>query len=284
MILLGIITIGTYVPWLAWIDWICGLDAKLEKTAKDFDVLMEKVVQDHEAGDGHGNDFADVLLSLQKDKSIGFEINRSSIKAILLDAFVGGSDTSSTLLEWELTELLRHPECLKKIQEEVRTICKGKSSVSEDDLQDMIYLKAVVKETLRLHPPVPLMVPHKLIEDIKLGDQNVPAGSLAIINLWTIGREVATWGPDAEEFKPERHLTSSADYRGQDFELIPFGSGRRMCPGISFAEVLNEVALANLIHGFDWQATEDLQADIAESVGTVIRREFPLYVIASPTT
>ncbi|KAJ4910483.1 Cytochrome P450 71A23 [Raphanus sativus] len=106
-----------------------------------------------------------------------------------------------------------------------------------------------------------------------------------MINLFAVGREVATWGPDADEFKPERHLNSSADFRGQDFELISFGAGRRMCPGTSFAVVLNEVALANLMLGFDLKSTEDqTETDVPESIGAVIRRKNPLYVIASPAT
>ncbi|KAF8055497.1 hypothetical protein N665_1293s0005 [Sinapis alba] len=104
-----------------------------------------------------------------------------------------------------------------------------------------------------------------------------------MINAWAIGREAKTWGQDAEEFRPERHLDSSVDFRGQEFHLIPFGAGRRICPGISFAEVLNEVALANLMLGFDWQTTED-QTDVPESTGSVIRRKFPLYALASSTT
>ncbi|KAF8106644.1 hypothetical protein N665_0136s0016 [Sinapis alba] len=280
---LGTFTLGSYVPSLAWIDWICGLERKLEKTANDFDELLEKIVQDHEDGAGDKADFADVLLGVQRDKSVGFEVSRMSIKAIILDAFVGGTDTSSTLLEWEMQELLNHPECLKRLQQEVRTVCKGKSSVSEDDIQDMDYLRAVIKETLRLHPPVPLMVPHISTEDVNLRGRDIAAGTQVMINLFAVGREVATWGPDANEFKPERHLNSSADFRGQDFELIPFGAGRRMCPGTSFAVVLNEVALANLMFGFDWKSTEDqTETDVPESIGAVIRRMNPLYVIASP--
>lgn len=196
---------------------------------------------------------------------------------------MGGTDTSSTLLEWEMSELLSHPECLKRLQEEVRTVSKGKSSVSEDDIQDMYYLKAVIKETLRLHPPFPLTVPHVSTEDVNLRGYHIPAGTQVMINLYAVGREVATWGPDADDFKPERHLNSPVDFLGQDFELIPFGAGRRMCPGISFAAVLNEVALANLMLGIDWQSTEDqTENHVPESIGVVIRRMFPLIVTASP--
>ncbi|KAF8047637.1 hypothetical protein N665_2905s0003 [Sinapis alba] len=283
--LAGAFTVGTYVPWLAWIDWLRGLDGQREKTKNEFDEIFENIIQDHEDGDGRGNDFVDVLLAIKRDKSIGVEIKRINIKAIILDAFVGGTDSSSTLLEWEMTELLRHPNCLKTLQEEVRTVCKDRTSVSEDDIKDMKYLNAVLKETLRLHPSIPLMIPHETIQDVNLRGHHIPAGTTVMINAWAIGREAATWGPDAEEFKPERHLNSSADFRGQDFELIPFGAGRRICPGMSFAVALNEVALANLMLGFDWKSTDDqTETDVAESIGAVIRRMLPLYAIASPTT
>nr|VDC91217.1 unnamed protein product [Brassica oleracea] len=204
-------SVGTYVPWLAWIDWIRGLDSQLKKTGNDFDEFLEKVLDDHVDGDRDGTDFVDVLLTIQRDKSVGFQLDRLSIKAIISDVFVGATDTSYTLMEWVMTELLRHRECLNKLQEEVRTICKGRSSVLEEDIQDMKYLKAVIKETLRLHPPLPLMAPHESTHDVRLREYDIPAGT-------------------------------------QDFELIPFGAGRRICPAISFAVVLNEVVLATLVH------------------------------------
>ncbi|CAH2064882.1 unnamed protein product [Thlaspi arvense] len=279
--------VGTYVPWLAWIDWIRGLDGQLQKIGNDFDEFLERVVQDHVDGDRDRNDFVDVLLKIQREKSVGFDIDRLIIKAIILDIFVGGTDTSFTLMEWAMTELLRHPVCLNRLQEEVRTICKGKSSVSQEDIQDMNYLKAVMKETLRLHPPLPLMVPHESTQDVSLRDYHIPAGTQVIINVWAIGREATTWGPDAGEFRPERHLDSSVDFRGQDYELIPFGAGRRICPAISFAAALNEVVLANLVHRFDWrfpvESTKD-QTGVAESTEITIHRMFPLYAIASSTT
>ncbi|CAH2064886.1 unnamed protein product [Thlaspi arvense] len=281
------IFVGRFVPWLSWIDWICGLDAQLEKTAKDFDEFLERVVQDHVDGDGDGTDFVDVLLAIQRERSVGLEIDRISIKGIILDVFVAGTDTSSALMEWAMTELLHHPECLSRLQEEVRTICKEKSSVSQEDIQDMNYLKAVIKETFRLHPPLPLLAPHESTHDVTLRDYHIPAGTQVMINVWAIGRDAATWGPDAEEFRPERHLDSTVDFRGQDFELIPFGAGRRICPAVSFAAVLNELILANLVHQFDWilpvESTED-KTGVAESTGIVVHRMFPLYAIPSFTT
>ncbi|XP_010431125.1 PREDICTED: cytochrome P450 71A24-like [Camelina sativa] len=233
------------------------------------------------------DDFVDVLLAIQREKSVGFEIDRLSIKAIVLDIFVGGTDTSYALMEWVMTELLHHPECLNKLQEEVRMVCKGKPRVSEEDIQEMKYLKAVIKETMRLHPPLPLMVPHESTQDVKLRGYHIPAGTEVMINAWAIGREAATWGPDAEDFRPERHLDSSVDFRGQDFELIPFGAGRRICPAISFAVVLNEEVLANLVHQFDWRLpveSTEVRTGVVESTGIAVRRMFPLYAIPSTTT
>ncbi|XP_019085534.1 PREDICTED: cytochrome P450 71A26-like [Camelina sativa] len=271
--LLGAFSVGSTVPCLAWID---------------------------------------LLLAIQREKSVGFEIDRLSIKAIILvkgykeikfifidvlvynrsscfglqDIFVGGTDTSYALMEWVMTELLHHPECLNRLQEEVRMICKGKPRVSEKDIQEMKYLKAVIKETMRLHPPLPLMVPHESTQDVKLRGYHIPAGTEVMINAWAIGREAVTWGPDAEEFRPERHLDSSVDFRGQDFELIPFGAGRRICPAISFAVVLNEEVLANLVHQFDWRLpveSTEVRTGVVESTGIAVHRMFPLYAIASTT-
>ena len=151
----------------------------------------------------------------------------------------------------------------------------------------MKYLKAMIKETLRLHPPLPLLVPHKSTQEDILRDYGIPAGTQVTINAWAIGREAATWGPDAESFRPERHLDSSVDFRGHDFELIPFGAGRRICPAISFAAVLNEFVLANLVHQLNWRLpaeSNEVKTNVAESIGTVIHRMFPLYAIASSTT
>ncbi|XP_010503457.1 PREDICTED: cytochrome P450 71A26-like isoform X1 [Camelina sativa] len=285
--LLGAFSVGSTVPCLAWIDWISGLDGELEKTKNDLDEFFERVLQDHEDGDRQDrNDFVDVLLAIQREKSVGFEIDRLSIKAIVLDIFVGGTDTSYALMEWVMTELLHHPECLNRLQEEVRTICKGKPRVSEEDIQEMKYLKVVIKETMRLHPPLPLMVPHESTQDVKLRGYHIPAGTEVMINTWAIGREAVTWGPDAEEFRPERHLDSSVDFRGKDFELIPFGAGRRICPAISFAVVLNEEVLANLVNQFDWRLlveSTEVRTGVAESTGIAAPRMFPLYAIASTT-
>ena len=189
-----------------------------------------------------------------------------------------------TVLEWIMTELLRHPKTMKRVQNEVRGIIGNKKDIIEDDLEKMQFLKAVIKETLRFHPPIPLLVPRKSIRDAKIQGYDIAAGTQVIINAWAIGRDPTSWD-EPNEFQPERFLNSSIDFKGNDFELIPFGAGRRGCPGISFSIATIELVLANLLHNFDWTLPgeargEDL--DTTESTGITIHRKFPLIAVATP--
>ncbi len=173
---------------------------------------------------------------------------------------------------------------MKKLQNEVRVIDGTKKDIIEDDLDKMHYLKAVIKEVLRLHPPFPLLVPRESIQDAKTQGYDIAAGTQVIINAWAIGRDPMSWD-EPEEFQPERFLNSSIDFRGHDFQLIPFGAGRRGCPGINFSMATIELVLANLVHYFDWTLPggakgEDL--DMTECVGITIHRKFPLIAVATP--
>jgi len=200
------------------------------------------------------------------------------------DTFAAGTDTSSALIEWAMTELLRHPKALKKLQEEVRWINRGKESVNEQDLEKMEYLKAVIKETLRLHPPLALLVFREAREDVKINGYDIAASTQVIINAWAIQREPSFW-EEANEFHPERFLTSAVDFKGQHFQLIPFGAGRRSCPGILFATIGAELALANLIYAFNWALPDGAQGDsldMSESSGITIHRRDPLLAVATP--
>ena len=290
--LLGVFNVGDYIPSLGWINKINGLDGKVEKVAEEFDGFLEKVVEEHASkllnkrdnDDDGDRDFVDVLLDIQKDGSAGFPLTRVSIKAIILDMFAAGTDTTSTLLEWVMTLLLRHPKVMEELQDEVRRTGNGKPMILEDDLERMHYLKTVIKETLRLHPPIPLLVPHFSTRDVKIEGYDIAAGTIAITNAWAIGRDPGSWD-DPDEFKPKRFLNSAIDFKGHNFELIPFGAGRRSCPGILFAIAINELVLANLVYRFNWALPEGTKVedlDMSESGGLNMHRKVPLFAVATP--
>ncbi|CAJ1952687.1 unnamed protein product [Sphenostylis stenocarpa] len=200
------------------------------------------------------------------------------------DMFAGGTDTSFTVLSWIMTELLRHPTVMQKLQGEIRNVVSGRTRVTEEDLSSMHYLKAVIKETFRLHPPGPLLIPRESREDVKVMGYYVAKGTKLVVNVWAIGRDPSYWEQPLE-FKPERFLNSSIDVRGHDFELIPFGAGRRGCPGITFAMIEIELVLANLLHQFDWEVPSGVMGDqtlnITEIFGLSTHRKYPLMTIAS---
>ncbi|KAG7551838.1 Protein kinase-like domain superfamily [Arabidopsis thaliana x Arabidopsis arenosa] len=283
--LVGGFPVSEYIPCLAWIDHIRGLYNKAEQVSKTFGDLMDKVVQEHlDSRDKPTMDLVDILLSLERQNKDGIEIRRSDIKFIILNMFLGGTTSTSSVLEWTMTELIRHPECMKKLQDEIRgDATKLNIYRSQEEVEDMKYLKAVIKEGLRLHPPFPVIV-RQLTEDVKLKEYDIPAGPQVIINVWAIQRDIVTWGMNAEEFRPERHLDSPLDFRGTNFEFIPFGSGRRICPGIGFATALFEVTLANLVNRFNWRMDVRFSGDeydLAEASGIEVGRKFPLIVFPS---
>ncbi|KAH9624596.1 hypothetical protein KSS87_010299 [Heliosperma pusillum] len=287
--MLGMFRVGDCIPFLSWTDKLDGWDAKLDKVAKEYDEFLEGVLKEHEDDRNSGKcknvkDFVEVLLDVQEDETIGFPVERDSIKAIILDVISAGTDTTYAVLEWAMTELLRHNMVMEELKNEVRETTGARSYVTEDDLEQMKYLKAVIKETLRLHPPIPLLVPRLSTQDAKINGYDIPSGTLVIINAWAIQRNSASWD-DPEKFFPDRFLNCPIDYKGQDFELIPFGAGRRICPGITFAAANIELVLANLVHKFDWTlpgGAEGKSLDTNECTGLTVHRKTPLLAVATP--
>ncbi|XP_073294346.1 cytochrome P450 736A117-like [Primulina huaijiensis] len=291
--LLGRVRIGEFIPFLAWIDRVSGFDAKVDSIAKEFDDFLEIVIQEHmNTGQDKGDavveeeksreNFADILLKIYKDNVTGVYIDRDNIKGIILDILVGGTDTTSTTLEWAMTELLRHPTVLKKLQSEVREILKGRQDITDDDMEKMHYLKAVIKETLRYHPPIPFIA-RVARDSLKIMGFDIALGTMVITNAWAIGRDPASW-TEPERFMPERFLNSSVDFKGHDFGFIPFGAGRRGCPGIAFATASVELVLANLMQKFEWDLVDGKKGeelDAIEHPGVTIHRKNPLFVVAT---
>ncbi|KAL3835263.1 hypothetical protein ACJIZ3_009999 [Penstemon smallii] len=291
MQLSGNVSIGEFIPWLSWINRVNGFDARVDKVAKEVDIFLDLVIQEH-MNAGLGSDetvkgerrenFVNILLTIHKDNTSGVSIDGESIKAIILDMFAGGTDTTSATLEWAMTELLRHPVVMNKLKKEIREIVTDKHDITDNDLEKMHYLKAVVKETLRYHTPIAVFG-REAREDAKIMGYEVAAGTMILINAWAIGRDPASWD-EPEKFKPERFLDSSVDFKGLDFELLPFGAGRRHCPGILFATASVELVLANLVQKFEWELPDGIKKedlDAIEQPGVTIHRKNPLFAVAT---
>ena len=204
--------------------------------------------------------------------------------------FEAGTATSSSVLEAAMAELMRSPHLMAKLQAEVRKKTPmGQEMVREEDLSGMPYLRAVVKETLRVHPPVPLLVPHQSMADCDVDGYTIPAGTRVIINAWAISRDPRSWGEKPEEFVPERFMDGGAaadvDFRGNDFQFTPFGAGRRMCPGINFGLATIYIMLANLVYCFDWKlpaGVEKEDIDMTEVFGLTVHRKDKLVLVPRP--
>jgi cytochrome P450 len=195
----------------------------------------------------------------------------------------GGSDTTMVTLTWALSALLNNRHALSKAQEELDIHVGKERLVNEEDINELFYLQAIVKEALRLYPPGPLSGPRESTEDCTIGGYHVPKGTRLVVNLWKIQTDPVVWS-DPLEFKPERFLTThkDVDVKGQNFELIPFGSGRRACPGISFGLQMLQLTLASLIHAFDISTPSNAPVDMTATFGLTNIKSTPLEVVLKP--
>ncbi|WVY94059.1 hypothetical protein V8G54_033147 [Vigna mungo] len=259
---------------------------KFEKIHKEIDRVLEDIIEEHRNRSKceEVEDLVDVLLKYQQENDSESVLTDDNIKAVIQDIFVGGGETSSSTVEWAMSELIRNPRVMEKVQAEVRKVYDRKGYVDETELQKLIYLKSIIKETLRLHPPVPLLVPRESRERCEINGYEIPSKTRVIINAWAIGRNAECW-TEAESFKPERFLNNGIDFKGADFAFIPFGGGRRICPGITFAIPNIELPLAQLLYHFDWKLPNNLkndELDMTESGGITLRRKNDLCLIPIP--
>ncbi|CAN1309578.1 Cytochrome P450 71B37 [Linum perenne] len=233
------------------------------------DTFFSHVIEEHvkrgswEKAD-EDKDVIDVLLGVEMEESrLGREsqFTKDNIKAVLLNLFLGGIDTAALTVNWAMARLIANPNLMKKAQQEVRNIIGDKRRVTEDDIENLQYMKLIIKETLRLHPPAPLLLPRESMSAVKICGYDVPAKTLIYVNAWGIGH-----------------------YKGQSFEYLPFGSGRRICPGINVGIVTVEIALANLLYWFDWELPDemkggDLSMDEQSGVSLTVSKKDPLLVV-----
>ncbi|KAG6734191.1 hypothetical protein I3842_01G261500 [Carya illinoinensis] len=205
-----------------------------------------------------GSDVLDSLLSLVEDDNSKLSYN--DMKHLLLDLYSAGSDTKSSAVEWAMAELLHNPPKMAKVREELEEVIGKDGLVQESDISKLPYLLATVKETFRLHPPAPLLLPHKAEADVEICGFTVPKNAQILVNVWGMGRDPSIW-PNPDQFSPERFLDNDIDYKGTNFELIPFGAGRRICPGLPLANRMVPLMLASLLHHFNWKLENEMKPE-----------------------
>ncbi|KAH9298628.1 hypothetical protein KI387_030310 [Taxus chinensis] len=282
-VLNGVFNIGDYLPWLGFLD-LQGYVKRMKALSKRLNVFLEEVLEEHErrrrsVPDYVPADMVDVLLQQSDDPNNHLSPNR--VKGFTQDMIAGGTESSATLVEWGLAELLKKPEIFAKASEEMERIVGKERWVEEKDIASMEYLQCIVKETMRLHPVAPLLVPHLSTEHCKIAGYDIPANTRLFVSVWTIARDEQLW-EKAEEFRPERFHGSSMDVKGTDFELLPFGAGRRMCPGYNLGLKVVQLGLANLIHGFHWRLPPHQELDMTETYGLSTPKADPLVAMAEP--
>ncbi|KAI3684963.1 hypothetical protein L6452_34193 [Arctium lappa] len=273
-----------HFPLMGWLDKLNGSIARLEKNFNDLDEIYQELIDEHlnrNRPKKMQDDMVDILLKLKQEYSnSSMELTFDHIKAVLMNIFLGGTETSASAVVWAMTLLIKNPKSLKKAQQEVRKVIGNKGKVHEDDLQNLNYLKAVIKETLRLYPVAPLLVPRESRDRCILDGYEIPKGTLVYVNAWAIGRDPNCW-ENPEVFEPERFMGSSIDYKGMDFGLIPFGSGRRGCPGMLLGATTVELTLSNLVYAFDWGLPDGTkEIDTLTTPGTVSHKKTGLRLVA----
>ncbi|CAO2206721.1 unnamed protein product [Urochloa humidicola] len=280
------------------VRWATGLDRKIDDTAAAWDEFLSEIVAAHEEKGGGGaaaaageedEHFVDVLLRLRREGADGLELTDDRIKATVKDVIAAATETSSGTLEWAMAELVANQRVMSKLQDEIVQVAAAADQpaaaiIAETELNKMGYLKAVLKEVLRLHPAAPLLVPHESTAPAVVQGYEIPAGTVLFVNAWAIGRDPAAWDAP-EEFRPERFVGGGGapvDFRGADYQLIPFGAGQRICPGISFALPVLELALVGLLRHFDWELPAGMstaELDMGEAPGLTTPPRVPLVLV-----
>ncbi|KAK7260171.1 hypothetical protein RIF29_25991 [Crotalaria pallida] len=257
--MLAVFFVSDYIPFMGWIDKLSGLHARLDRIYKQMDEFYHEVIDErlNKNIEKEEEVIVDVLLQLKKQRSFSVDLTYDHIKGVFMNILVAATDTTAATLVWAMTALIKNPRVMKKAQEEIRKFGGNKIFLDEDDIQNLPYLKAAIKETLRLYLPTPLLVPREANENCIIDGYQIQAKTIVFINAWAIHRDPEAW-KDPEEFYPERFLNSAIDFEGQDYELIPFGAGRRICPGLQMAVPILGLVLANLLHSFDWELPQGL--------------------------
>ncbi|XP_047977849.1 cytochrome P450 71AU50-like [Salvia hispanica] len=285
LVLHGAFNIGDWIPWVDFLD-LQGYGKKMRALRRKMDGFCDYVIDDHLERRGEGKeDFVDVLLQRAEEED-GVRFTRDSVKALTMNLLVAAVDTSAGTIEWVMLELLRHPHIMEKAKAELNEVIGRNRWVEENDMPQLPYMNAVIMETFRLHPIGTLLGPHCAIEDCNVAGYNVSKGTLVLVNAWSIGRDPNSWDAP-EEFLPERFIGKDFEFiTGSNFAVLPFGSGRRRCPGINLALKTVPTTLANLLHGFEIKLEEGMRVEdisMEEQYGLTTIPKHPLSLIMEPT-
>ncbi|KAF2292559.1 hypothetical protein GH714_025577 [Hevea brasiliensis] len=285
----GTFVMSDAIPWLEWMDYMGHISA-MKRTAKELDAVISTWLEEHvkkrllkEDMDGE-SDLMDIMLeNLAEDAVMSGHTRDTVIKATTMILTLTGAGSTAVTLTWALSLLLNNPSVLKAAQEEVDVHVGKEKWVQESDVPKLKYLQAIVKETLRLYPPGPLTGIRQAMEDCDLGGYHVSKGTRLVVNIWKLQRDPLVW-KNPNQFQPERFLTTHAhiDVRGQNFEYIPFSSGRRSCPAITFGLQVVHLTLARLLQGFDLTTVAGLPVDMKEGQGIALPKVNPVEVIIKP--
>ncbi|OAY50855.1 cytochrome P450 CYP82D47 [Manihot esculenta] len=286
--LTGVFVLRDAIPFLGWLD-VGGYEKVMKRTAKELDELVSEWLEEHrskrnsEEVANEEHDFMTLMLSvLEGSDHVGCDSDTIN-KSTCLNLILGASETTTIVLTWTISLLLNNKITLKKAQEELDMMVGRERKVNESDISKLIYLQAIIKEALRLCPPAPLSGPREIRENCTISGYHVKKGTWLFTNLWKIHTDPRIW-PDSLEFKPERFLTSHKhiDVRGQNFELIPFGSGRRACPGTSFGLQMVATVLASFLQAFEISNPTSAPIDMTGKFGMTNMKATPLEVLLSP--
>ncbi|KAM3211328.1 hypothetical protein ACQJBY_064859 [Aegilops geniculata] len=297
--LLGLIYLGDYLPAWRWLDPY-GCEKKMREVEKKVDDFHQKIIDEHRKArksgaslDDDGDDskeamdFVDVLLSLPGENG-NEHMDDVEIKALMQDMIAAATDTSSVTNEWVMAEVIKNPRVLRKIQEELDAVVGRSRMVVESDLPHLTYLRCVVRESFRMHPAGPFLIPHESLKATTIMGYDIPAQTRIFINTHALGRNPRIWD-DVDEFRPERHLPADGGRveisHLPDFKILPFSAGKRKCPGAPLGVILVLMALARLFHCFDWSPPDGLRPediDTDEVYGMTMPKAKPLIAAAQP--
>nr|AHI15951.1 flavonoid 3',5'-hydroxylase [Pohlia nutans] len=290
--LAGLFVPGDFIPAFKWLD-LGGFEAQMKKHKLRMDAFVTEIILQHRERRALGpvpeleRDYVDVLLDQMEMRHAAFQLSEDNVKALILDAFVAATESMILTSEWAMAELLKNPALMAKAHAELDATIGRDRVLQESDLHKLPYLHAIVKESFRLHPAAPLLLPRESAQASQAFGYNFPAKTRVLVNVWAIGRDPGIWH-EPLVFNPDRFLKKDlmhVDVRGQHFELLAFGAGRRVCPAVSMGVLVVQFIVARLLHSFQWKLpdhTKPEDLDMTELFGLTLPRAAPLHCVATP--